>query len=74
MARRVNVRVDHNLCVGNAMCRALAPNAFVADENGQSIAADPTAEPLEAILEAAVSCPVGAISVEDADTHEELEF
>lgn len=74
MGRRVIVRVDHDICVGNAMCRATAANVFVADANGQSIVADPTAEPLEKILEAAADCPVGAISVADAETHEQLEF
>jgi ferredoxin len=74
MSRRVDVHVDHDLCVGNAMCRAIAPNAFVADAVGQSVAAHPAAEPLETILEAAASCPVEAISVEDAETHERLDF
>jgi ferredoxin len=74
MARRIVVRVDHDLCVGNAMCRAVAANVFVSDENGQSVVADPGAEPLERILEAAAGCPVGAISVEDAEKHESLEF
>jgi ferredoxin len=60
MNRRVVVRVDHDVCVGNAMCRAVAGNVFVSDPNG--------------ILEAAADCPVGAISVEDAETHEQLEF
>lgn len=74
MSRRITVHVDHDVCVGNAMCRALAPNVFVADENGLSVVADPTAEPLEKILEAAADCPVGAISVEDAETNEQIAF
>lgn len=74
MSRRVIVRVDDDICVGNAMCRAVAGSVFVAAENGQSVVADQDAAPLEAILEAAANCPVGAISVEDAETHEHLEF
>jgi hypothetical protein len=35
------------------MCRAIAANVFVADENGQSVVADMESEPLEKILEAA---------------------
>jgi ferredoxin len=74
VSRRVIVRVDHDVCVGNAMCRAVAGNVFVSDPNGQSVVADPTAEPLERILEAAADCPVGAIIVEDAETREQLKF
>lgn len=66
------VRVDPDVCVGNSMCRATAPNVFVADDNEQSVVADPAADSLEKILEAAANCPVGAIFVEDPDTHEPL--
>jgi ferredoxin len=74
MTRAVAARVDHNLCVGNAMCRAVAPKAFVEGEDGQSIPADPNAETLESVLEAAAICPVGAITLTDADTGEEVDF
>jgi ferredoxin len=74
MSRRLSVRVDHDVCVGNAMCRVVAGNVFVSDPNGQSVVADATADPLERILEAAADCPVGAISVEDAETREQLRF
>jgi len=73
MSRRIIVHVDHDVCVGSAMCRAVAAKVFVADASGQSVVADATAEPLEKILEGAADCPVGAISVEDAETHEQLE-
>jgi ferredoxin len=55
--RRFTVRVDHDVCVGNPTCRAAAPKVFVADSNGQSVVADPEAESLETVLEAAASCP-----------------
>ncbi len=58
MARNLRVRVDHNVCVGNAMC--------------QSEAVDPAGDSEEKILEAAENCPVSAITVEDADTGEQL--
>ena len=74
MSRRVAAHVDQDVCVGNAMCRALAAQVFVADANGQSVVADPVAAPLEMILQAAADCPVAAISVEDAQTHERLEL
>ncbi len=74
MTQRFTAHVDPHLCVGNAMCRAIAPNAFVADEQGQSVATNPPGESLETALEAAASCPVGAITVTDADTGDEIDF
>jgi ferredoxin len=28
MARKLRIRVDHNVCVGNAMCETFAPHVF----------------------------------------------
>jgi ferredoxin len=59
----VKVTVDHELCIGNGMCRAVAPKAFVAGPNGKSMVADPDAEAYEALLEAADICPIVAIEI-----------
>ena len=72
MARNLRIRVDHNVCVGNAMCETFAPHAFQLNENRQSEAVDPAGDPVEQVLEAAENCPVSAITVEDADTGEQL--
>jgi ferredoxin len=72
MARTLRVWVDHNVCVGNAMCETFAPNVFKLNDNRQSEAVDPTADTEEKILEAAENCPVSAIFVEDANTGERL--
>ena len=72
MARNLRIRVDHDVCVGNAMCETIAPKVFRMNENRQSEVADPAADWVEKILEAAENCPVSAISVEDADTGEQL--
>jgi ferredoxin len=72
MARKLRVRVDHGVCVGNAMCETIASKAFRLNENRQSEAVDPDAESVEKILEAAENCPVSAIFVEDAETAEQL--
>jgi ferredoxin len=65
--RRFTVRVDADVCVGNAMCRAALPNVFVEGPDGKSVTTDASAS-LEEVLEAALDCPVGAIHVDDADT------
>ena len=72
MAKKVRVRVDHNLCVGNAMCETFAPHVFRLNDNRQSEAVDSDGDPIEQILEAAESCPMSAILVEDAETGEQL--
>jgi ferredoxin len=73
MKRKLTVRVEHDLCIGNAMCRLAAPKAFVADAEGQSVVADPEAESFESLMDAVASCPTGAVVVEDAETGEVLE-
>jgi ferredoxin len=72
MARKLRVRVDHLLCVGNAMCETFAPNVFQLNDNRQSEAVNPNGESEEKILEAAENCPMSAIIVEDAETGEQL--
>jgi ferredoxin len=72
LARKLRVRVDHDVCVGNAMCVTIATKAFRLDDNRQSEVADPDGDSVEKILEAAENCPVSAILVEDAETGEQL--
>jgi ferredoxin len=70
MARKLRVWVDHNICVGNAMCVTIAPKVFRLNEKRQSEAVNPEGDSVEKILEAAENCPVSAIFVEDAETGE----
>lgn len=72
MARKLRVSVDHDICVGNAMCETYAPKVFVLNDDRQSSVADSNADTEENILEAAENCPVSAIKVVDDDTGETL--
>lgn len=72
MIRRVTASVDSAVCVGNAGCVAIAPDVFTLNDSMQSVVADPESEQWELVLEAAYDCPVGAISVTDAETGEPL--
>ncbi len=72
MARKLRVRVDHLLCVGNAMCETFAPNVFRLNDDRQSEAVNSDGDSEEKILEAAENCPMSAIIVEDAETGEQL--
>ena len=72
MAKNLRVWVDHKVCVGNAMCESIAPQVFELNDDRQSEAVNPAGDTEEKILEAAESCPVSAIFVEDAETGERL--
>jgi ferredoxin len=72
MARNLRILIDHNICVGNAMCETFAPKVFRLNDNRQSEAVDPSADSEKKIIEAAENCPVSAITVEDAETGEQL--
>ena len=72
MARELQIRVDHDLCMGNGQCVFLAPEVFRHNDDRQSEVTDPAAAPEEQILQAAGFCPTGAISVSDARTGERL--
>ena len=72
MAPKLRLSVDHNVCVGNAMCETFAPKVFVLNDDRQSEVADAEADTLENIMEAAENCPVSAITVVDDETGETL--
>ena len=72
MPRKLRVSVDHDICVGNAMCETYAPKVFVLNDDRQSTVADPNGDTFENIMEAAQDCPVGAIKVVDDETGETL--
>lgn len=72
MIRRLQIRVDHSRCVGNAMCLATAPDVFAHNDERQSEVVDPEGDSEEKILEAALNCPTGAIRVAVAESGERL--
>jgi len=72
VARKLKVWVDHQACVGNAMCESFAGKTFRLNEDRQSEVVDPMGNSETEVLEAAENCPVSAIFVEDAETGERL--
>ena len=55
--RKLKITVDHDVCVGNAMCETFASNTFALNAERQSEAVNPQGDPLDAVLEAADNCP-----------------
>lgn len=61
----MKVRVDRDLCIGLGNCVAHAPTAFALDDQSKAIVTDPKSVDDRTLLEAAESCPVYAVIVED---------
>ena len=61
----MGVRVDRDLCIGVGNCVAIAPTAFKLDEENKAVVLEPASVDDDALLEAAESCPVQAIIIED---------
>ena len=70
--RRLRISVDPDKCVGSTMCINTARGVFALDDSNKSSVVNPAGNTEEKILEAAESCPVSAITVEDAETGERL--
>ncbi|MBI3443706.1 ferredoxin [Candidatus Woesebacteria bacterium] len=64
---KLKIAIDRNLCIGAASCVAIAPQAFQLDNEAKAIIL-PTAgsETEQSLMDAARSCPVAAIIINDA--------
>lgn len=64
--RKLTMRIERNLCIGAATCVAMAPKAWVLDDEAKAIILDTAGEESdESLIEAARSCPVLAIFITD---------
>lgn len=64
--KTIKVTVDRDLCIGAATCVAVAPKMFALDSEAKAILLDTSAEEsYQSTLDAAKSCPVAAIIIED---------
>jgi ferredoxin len=61
--------VDEAACSAHGDCAVIAPEVFEVDDVARVVGEAPR----EVLVEAAESCPAGAISVVDADTGERVE-
>ncbi len=61
----MRAKVDRDLCIGSAMCVATAPDVFELDDEGLSRVVDDEAGDEDLLREAAESCPVQAVILED---------
>jgi ferredoxin len=71
--RKYTMRIDRSICIGAATCVALAPKAWVLDDEAKAIimeSADQESD--EALLNAAKGCPVAAITIIDNETGKQV--
>lgn len=61
----MKTRVDRDVCIGAAMCVATAPDVYELDDEGLSHAVNPDAGHDDLLWQAAESCPVQAVILED---------
>lgn len=69
---RWRVAVDRSACRGSGMCIGLAPEHFGADDSGKALPRAELVSADEAVLDAAESCPLEAITVTDEATGQRL--
>ena len=58
------IEIDRSLCSGFGSCAELASRSFVLGRDGIAVANEAETDD-DAVLEAAASCPMGAIAVYD---------
>lgn len=63
----MKIRVDRSLCIGAGTCSVIAPEVFELDGELKAVVKDPNGAPEDKIIDAAKSCPVLAITLEDDD-------
>ena len=63
----MRVTVDHDLCIGDAICESICPKVFQLGDDGVSyVIMDPVSEDLRSeVREAVDSCPTDAIAIHE---------
>jgi len=61
----MKIKIDRNLCIGAGTCSVIAPEVFELDSELKATVKDPKGAPDERIMDAAKSCPVLAIILEE---------
>lgn len=74
MAKRYRIIYDRSGCIGAASCAAAAPKNWVIADDGKAdvVSREITEDQLQENLDAAESCPVMVIHIEDMETGERL--
>lgn len=63
----MKVRINRDLCIGVGNCVAAAPTVFKLDKGNKAVVLKPESVDNDTLMNAAESCPVDAIIIEDDD-------
>ncbi|UCE62333.1 MAG: ferredoxin [Phycisphaerales bacterium] len=69
---KLKITIDAEECIGDGACVDCAAETFALDDDAKAILLEGSTDDRAKILEAAESCPVDVITVEDKDTGEKL--
>jgi ferredoxin len=61
----LKVKIDRSLCTGVGNCVAVAPTVFKLDKNNKAVVLEIDSVDSQTLMDAAESCPVDAIIIED---------
>jgi ferredoxin len=69
---KLKITIDCEECIGDGLCAEAAPATFGMDDDEKAVLLEGSTDNRATILEAAESCPVDVIIVEDKETGEKL--
>lgn len=64
---QMKIKIDRNLCIGAGSCSVIAPETFELDDELKARVKNPEGNDRDTIIDAAKSCPVLAITLEEED-------
>ena len=71
-AENLKICIDYDECIGDGLCVEEAPETFEMDDDEKAVLKEGSTDSREKIIEAAKSCPLDIISVEDKKTGEKI--
>jgi ferredoxin len=71
VARKLEIAIDQDLCMGAESCVYTAPGTFKVDD-GKTFIILPPGDDESTIVDAAIMCPMQAITVKDGETGADL--
>lgn len=63
----MQIKIDRERCMGSGSCQFHAPHVFDLDEECKAVVVDRQGDALQAIRNAAESCPTHAIEILESD-------
>ncbi len=67
----MRIRVDRTKCIGAGNCVVAAPTVFELDNENKAVVLDPASVDEKTLWDAAESCPVNAIIIEDDEGNQQ---